>query len=186
MKGAAVSVALFDKIRNARITIADCRRNSMTKLSLRSFEEIEDRIETNQEITYFVELKNRPSCCPYCESDLKMYSMGQGKARWIKDVPQRNKKVKLCVYQRRYQCSDCGVQFWERLPDVHPTKRMTKRLAKLAVKEAKQNLVIATAKKLGVCDGTIRQLCRAAMTDKAYKDLMERGFQTSGKRKPKD
>ena len=158
----------------------------MTDLLLDSFVETEDRVVTRQEITYFVELENRPSRCPYCKSYPKLYSMGQGKVRWIKDVPQRNKRVKLCVYQRRYQCLNCGVQFWERLPDVHPTKRMTKRLAKLAVKEAKQNLVIPTAKKLGVCDGTIRQLCRAAMTDKAYKDLMERGFQTSGKRKPKD
>ena len=158
----------------------------MTKLSLRSFEEIEDRIETNQEITYFVELKNRPSCCPYCESDLKMYSMGQGKARWIKDVPQRNKKVKLCVYQRRYQCSDCGVQFWERLPDVHPTKRMTKRLVAYIPEEAQNSLVSPTAKKLGLCQGTIRQVCRDAMTDEEYNDLMERGTQSKIRRKPKE
>lgn len=158
----------------------------MTDLLLDSFVETEDRVVTRQEITYFVELENRPSRCPYCKSYPKLYSMGQGKVRWIKDVPQRNKRVKLCVYQRRYQCLNCGVQFWERLPDVHPTKRMTKRLVAYIPEEAQNSLVSPTAKKLGLCQGTIRQVCRDAMTNEEYNDLMERGTQSKIRRKPKE
>lgn len=157
----------------------------MTDLSLDSFVEIVDRVVTRQEITYFVELEDRPSCCPYCKSYPKLYSMGQVKARWIKDVPQRNKRVTLCVYQRRYQCLNCGVQFWERMPDVHPTKRMTKRLVAYIPEEAQNSLVSPKAKKLGLCQGTIRQVCRDAMTDEEYNDLMERGTQSKIRRKSK-
>ena len=158
----------------------------MTKLSLRSFQEIDEVAETDQEITYFVQLRRKPSCCPHCDANAKMYKLGQSKTQWVKDVPQGDRRVKLLVYRNRYQCSSCGVQFWERMSDVDPKRKMTKRLVAFIPEEAQNSLVAPTSKKLGICQGTIRQVCRDAMTDEEYNDLMERGFQTSGRRKPKD
>lgn len=157
----------------------------MADLLLHFFNETQEAEKTAQEIIYFVQLKNTPAYCPHCGSTASMYMMGQSKTQWIKDAPQGNKRVRLFVYRNRYQCGKCGVQFWERMPDVDPKRKMTKRLVAYIPKEAQRCLVAPTAKKLGICEGTIRQVCRDAMTEDEYKELVQRGIESSGRRKLK-
>ena len=54
-------------------------------------------------------------------------------------------------------------------------RKMTKRLVEYIPKEAQRCLVATTAEKVGLCQGTISQMCQEAMTEAGYSDLMERG-----------
>jgi transposase len=146
----------------------------MIELTLPSFRQIKEEKESDHEIVFSVQLKERPSRCPHCDAVTKLYTMGQ-KVHRVMDVPQRGKQVSLLVLRTRYECLGCASHFWERLPDVDAKRKMTKRLCKYIQEEAQRCLVAATAEKVGICQGTIRQVCREAMTEEEYGDLMERG-----------
>ena len=98
------------------------------KLGLKELEFV--RIEEETEEMILIEVKpvgdENVSNCPSCNST-NLKKQGSARMRRFKDLPIRDKYVKIGWNRQNYKCKDCLIIFTKDVSDIH-NKNMTTRM----------------------------------------------------------
>jgi transposase len=94
--------------------------------------------------------------CPFC--GFKTTKVHETRRVRVKDVPRGAQKVTLVWLQRRFQCDNCG----ERHTEAHPgiTNKMTTRLARRIVTDARHLSITEIARRYGLSWHTVMTMVR--------------------------
>lgn len=112
--------------------------------------------ELEHEIQIQATVTANTSLCRKCNSqNIRGYGT---RSQYIGDIPIRSKPVSIEVLTRRYECKDCGTTFYEQLPNVDSTRRMTERFVDWIGKSAAKNTFLSVAEEAGLTEGTIRSV----------------------------
>jgi transposase len=121
---------------------------------------IVDVIEDERDIHITAYPNNSPDACPNCRATGELLQFGKRNRHYL-DIPIRGKRVNIHVPHQRWRCKACGRTFCETPGEMHPIRRMTKRLVAYIEAEAQNKTLVALADEVGVTEGTIRNICRA-------------------------
>ncbi|THJ44976.1 transposase [Aeromonas veronii] len=116
------------------------------------------QIETDGRQQSVVETTQSPISCFHCQST--------SIARWgareqlIKDFAPDGQLVSILVMVKRFRCSSCGKTFSQTLPLISEKRAMTERLVHWIEQQALCNPFTAIAERVGVTEGTIRNIFR--------------------------
>lgn len=116
------------------------------------------QIETDGRQQSVVETTQSPISCFHCQST--------SIARWgsreqlIKDFAPDGQPVSILVIVKRFRCSSCGKTFSQTLPLISEKRAMTERLVHWIEQQALCNPFTAIAERVGVTEGTIRNIFR--------------------------
>lgn len=92
--------------------------------------------------------------CPHCGA---RDAVGFGRReREVADVPLHGRPVRLAVHARRFRCGACARTFYESLPEIDDRRRMTTRLMRWIVSEARRRTGVEIAAHTGLAEGTVR------------------------------
>jgi transposase len=119
-----------------------------------------DVIEDERDIHITAYPNNSPDACPNCSATGELLQFGQRNRHYL-DIPIQCKRVNIHVSHQRWRCKACGRTFCETPGEMHPVRRMTKRLVAYIEAEAQNKTLVALADEVGVTEGTIRNICRA-------------------------
>jgi len=94
--------------------------------------------------------------CPWC--GFKTSKVHEARSVKVKDVPRGHQKVTLMWQRRRFECTNCG----ERHTESHPAieNKMTTRLARAIVKDARHLSITEIARRYGLSWHTVMTLVR--------------------------
>ena len=89
------------------------------------FENLEDSLH------FYIKLKQRPTCCPFCESHkIESHDVRE---QLIRDIPIHNKVTFLRFQKRRFRCRDCSMRFSPYVYFVQKKSQMTNRLKRYLI-----------------------------------------------------
>ena len=94
--------------------------------------------------------------CPFC--GLKTTKVHETRRVKVRDIPRGSQRVTLIWLRRRFECINCG----ERHTEAHPAieNKMTTRLARAMVKEARQLSITEIARRYGFSWHAVMALVR--------------------------
>ncbi len=126
-------------------------------LNLPSFK-ILDMKESEYDYRFLVEtILPLPSYCPKCGTVANLYNHGK-KEQLFFDLPMHAKRVGIFVKRQRSKCNECGVTFFENLPDIDEGCSVTVRLVNWIQEASLEKTFTSVAKEIGVDEKTVRNI----------------------------
>jgi transposase len=112
--------------------------------------------------TYLVEAAYdaKPNHCPKCGSLQKPYRHGPITVDYT-DAPVHGRQTTVRVTVQRYRCRDCGKTFNQHLPDMYPSRLMTKRLVSYVEDQGFISTYAKVSTDTGLNEKTVRDICNA-------------------------
>lgn len=112
--------------------------------------------------TYLVEAAYdvKPDHCPKCGSLQKPYRHGPITVDYT-DAPVHGRQTTVRVTVQRYRCRDCGKTFNQPLPDMDPSRLMTKRLVSYVEDQGFVSTYAKVSTDTGLNEKTVRDICNA-------------------------
>ncbi len=107
-------------------------------------------------IFYSVEMVHQKNACPKCSCQSHHFK-GQ-KIRRFKMTPVGSKKCYLDVLLHRVKCSECGHQWWPRLPCMKGKFQMTRSLIQYAFDLLSISTILDVSRLLGVSWNVIKRI----------------------------
>lgn len=114
--------------------------------------------ENEEDYRFTARYSKPPASCPLCGRMLpRLKRLGVRKQLFL-DLPIHAKRVGLLVSRQRYQCQECHRAFMEPLPDMHDTRRATRRLVEYIERESLRRTFASIANDVGMTEGAIRAI----------------------------
>ena len=102
-----------------------------------------------------------PEVCPHCGVVGAAFYKHGPREQSIWDLPIRAKRVQILLYRQRYKCRECEQTFYERIPEIDESRKMTVRLREYIERESLEKTFTAVAHDVGIVEGTVRQVFNA-------------------------
>lgn len=99
-----------------------------------------------------------PESCPLCGVVARLYKHGT-KVVPYKDAPAFGKPLVVNVKVKRFRCRECGGTFMQPLPDMHPTRQVTRRLADHLIEQCNSRNYAEMSRETGVDESVVRAIC---------------------------
>lgn len=120
-----------------------------------------DRVETRKETTITAEYAVAPEACPKCGVVGRLYRHGAEVVEY-RDAPAFGKRLVIAAKVKRFRCRECGATSMQPLPDMHPSRRMTRRCADHLIEQCRKRNYAEMSRETGVDESVIRALCNEA------------------------
>jgi len=99
-----------------------------------------------------------PESCPLCGVVGRLYKHG-AKIVPYKEAPAFGQPVVVHVKVKRFRCRECSGTFMQPLPDMHPTRQITNRLAEHLIEQCNTRNYAEMSRETGVDESVIRAVC---------------------------
>lgn len=116
---------------------------------------------SEEETHFFIRAKYVLSAlrpCPKCKATPILNSNYGTRLRTIKDFPIQGKKVSILLTIQRYKCSICRKIFSDKVSEISPNFRATKRFIRFIERESAKRTFYALASETGFSENTIGEI----------------------------